>query len=186
MLSLDLLHSVRDVHQLRFHAFIVTCSAAAESPKSQPAAVVLSTWSFVQLETHAPRHLGFRVIGRLVQHPTKDASFNGMEWFSTEIKGMFHDRVLRSSKGTLYRLQGPADPAWHHDGTRIARIMQPFCQSMWPPNARELLDEVSKIFTTEHEAEKKQEPEIPFHLPQDAEELRRRRMGPGQPYAQRA
>ncbi len=34
LLSLDLLHSVRDVHQLRFHAFIVTRFAAvvAESP----------------------------------------------------------------------------------------------------------------------------------------------------------
>jgi len=185
MLSLDLLHSVRDVHQLRFHAFIVTCSAAAESPKSQPAAVVLSTWSFVQLETHAPRHLGFRVIGTLVQHPKKDASSNGMEWYSTEIKGMIHERVLQSTR-TLYRLEGPAHAARHHNESRIARIMQPFCQSMWPPNARELLDEVSKIFTTEQEAEKKQEPEIPFHLPQDAEELRRRRMEPGQPYAQRA
>ena len=110
----------------------------------------------------------------------KAASFNGMEWFSTEIKGMFHDRVMQSSKGTLYRLQGPADPAWHHDETRIARIMQPFCQSMWPPNASELEEEVSKFFRTE------QAEEIPFPLPQSAEELPRIRMAPGQPYGQRA
>jgi hypothetical protein len=169
LLSLNL-HSVRDVHQLRFHAFIVTCSAAAESPKSQrqAAAVVLSGWSFVQLETHAPRHLGFRVIGTLVQHPKKDASCNGMAWYSTEMTRMLFERVMRSENGTLYRLEGPADATWHDDQSRIANIMQPFCQSMWPLNDRELLDEVSKFFTTEQEAEREQEAKIPVHLPQSA------------------
>jgi hypothetical protein len=36
LLSLDL-HSVRDVHQLRFHAFIVTCFAAAAPASAQRA-----------------------------------------------------------------------------------------------------------------------------------------------------
>ena len=175
------LHSVRDAHQRRFHAFIVTCSAAAGSPNAQrqAAAVVLRDWSFVHLESHAPRHLGFRVIGALVQHPKQDASCIGMEWFSTEIKGMLTDRVIMSEKGTLYRLEGPADATWHHDQSRIANIMQPFCQSMWPPNARELLSEVSKFFSTEQEAP------IPFLLP-SVQELREIRMRPGQPYGQRA
>ncbi len=173
---------MRDVHQRRFHAFIVTCSAAAVSPKAQceAAAVVMCDWSFVKLESRAPRHLGFRVIGVLVQHPKKDASCRGMEWFSTEIKGMLNERVMQSETGTLYRLEGPADATRHNDELRIANIMQPFCQSMWPPNARELLDEVSKFFRPEQEAE------IPFQLPQTAEDLRRIRMGPNQPYGQRA
>ena len=160
---------MRDVHQLRFLAFIVTCSAAAVSPKAQhqAAAVVMRDWSFVKLESHAPRLLGFRVIGVLVQHPKKDASCNGMEWFSTEIKGMLNERVMLSEKGTLYRLEGPADATRHNHESRIANIMQPFCQSMWPPNARELLDGVSKFFS---------ESESPFQNPQNAKELRTRRM----------
>ena len=142
--------------------------------------MVLSTWSFVQLETHAPRHLGFRVIGTLVQHPKKDASCEGMEWFSTEIKFMLNvERVMLSENGTLYLLQGPADHTRHSDASRIANIMQPFCQSMWPLNARELEEEVSKFFRTDQAEE-------PFPLPQGAEELRRIRMAPGQPYGQRA
>jgi hypothetical protein len=36
MLSLDLLHSVRDVHQLRFHAFIL-CFAAVVAESAQRA-----------------------------------------------------------------------------------------------------------------------------------------------------
>jgi len=36
LLNLEM-RSVRDVHQLRFHAFIVTCSAAAESGDAQRA-----------------------------------------------------------------------------------------------------------------------------------------------------
>ena len=176
------LHRVRDVHQLRFLAFIVTCFAAAESPKEVlGGAVVMRDWSFVKLEGHAPRHRGFRIIGKLVQHPEKDASCKGMEWFSTEIKGMLNvDRVLLSATGSLYRLEGPADATRHSDASRIANIMQPFCQSMWPPNARELEEEVSKFFRTE------QAEEIPFPLPQNAEELRRIRMASGQPYGQRA
>jgi hypothetical protein len=127
-------------------------------------------WSFVKLESLNPRRLGFRVNGVLVQHPKKDASCNGMEWFSSEIKGMLNERVMLSETGTLYRLEGPADATRHNDESRIANIMQPFCQSMWPPNARELLDGVSKFFRTEQEAE------MPFQLPQTAEELRTRRM----------
>ena len=174
---------MRDVHQLRFLAFIVTCFAAAapEAAKCTGGAVVLRDWSFVKLESHAPRHRGFRIIGVLVEHPKKNASCEGMEWFSTEIKGMLNvDRVLLSATGSLYRLEGPADATRHSDASRIANIMQPFCQSMWPPNARELEEEVSKFFRTE------QAEEIPFPLPQSAEELRRIRMAPGQPYGQRA
>jgi hypothetical protein len=37
MLSLDLLHSVRDVHQLCFHAFILTCFAAVVAESAQRA-----------------------------------------------------------------------------------------------------------------------------------------------------
>ena len=176
------LHSVRDVHQLRFLAFIVTCFAAAapEAAKCTGGAVVLRDWSFVKLESHAPRHRGFRIIGVLVEHPKKDASCEGMEWFSTEIKFMLNvERVMLSENGTLYRLEGPADATRHSDASRIANIMQPFCQSIWPLNARELEEEVSKFFRTDQAEE-------PFPLPQGAEELRRIRMAPGQPYGQRA
>ncbi len=160
---------MRDVHQLRFHAFIVTCFAAAVSPKAQhqAAAVVMRDWSFVKLESHAPRRLGFRVIGVLVQHPKIGASCNGMEWFSTEIKEMPSERVMLSEKGTLYHLEGPADATRHNAQSRLANIMQPFCQSTWPHNARALLNEVSKFFS---------ESESPFQNPQNAEELRTRRM----------
>ena len=172
---------MRDVHQLRFLAFIVTCSAAAVSPKAQhqAAAVVMRDWSFLKLESHAPRHRGFRIVGVLVEHPKKDASCKGMEWFSTEIKRMLNERVMLSENGTLYRLEGPADATRHNHESRIANIMQPFCQSIWPLNARELEEEVSKFFRTDQAEE-------PFPLPQGAEELRIIRMAPGQPYGQRA
>ena len=173
---------MRDVHQLCFRAFIVTRFAAvvAVSAQREGGPVVVRDWSFVKLETHAPRHRGFRVIGVLVQHPKKDASCEGMEWYSTEIKVMLNvERVMLSENGTLYLLQGPADHTRHSDASRIANIMQPFCQSMWPLNARELEEEVSKFFRTDQAEE-------PFPLPQSAEQLRRIRMAPGQPYGQRA
>jgi len=75
-----------------------------------------------------------------------------------------------SENSTLYRVQGPAAAARHNAQSRLANIMQPFCQSMWPHNARELLHEVSEFFSAE------QEPEIPFQLPQNDRELRERRM----------
>jgi len=75
------MRSVRDVHQLRFLAFIVTCSAAADL-----CCVVLHDWSFVKLENRPRKHLGFRIIGAMVHHPQLDAYPIGSDWFSTEIK----------------------------------------------------------------------------------------------------
>ena len=158
---------MRDVHQLRSHAFIVTCSAAAVPSEQTNMAVVLRDWSFVKKE--APKHLGFRVIGALVSHPKINASLSGSDWFSTEIRGIFCDSVVISDNSTLYRLEGPAAAARHNAQSRLADIMQPFCQSMWPPNAHALLNDVSKFFSAEQQAE------LPIQ-PQTSEELGAMRM----------
>jgi hypothetical protein len=163
------LYNVRDVHQLRFYAFMMTCfTAAVPSDQATMPPVVLRDWSFVKLDMkHAPRHLGFRLIGALVGHPQIDASFNGSDWFSTEIKGILCDSVLMSCNSTRYKLQGPAAAERHDAQSRLADIMQPFCQSMWPPNAGALLKQVSEYLSVE---------EQPFQLPQSTVELRERRM----------
>jgi hypothetical protein len=52
LLSLDL-HSERDVHQLCFHAFMMTCFAAhhyASSEAIEKNTVVLRDWCFVKLD----------------------------------------------------------------------------------------------------------------------------------------
>jgi hypothetical protein len=171
------LHSVRDVHQLRFHAFIVTCFAAAVPSEQTNMTVVLRDWSFVKLEKQVRKHLGFRVIGALVAHPKINASLTGSDWFSTEIRGIFCDSVVISDNSTLYRLEGPAAAARHNAQSRLADIMQPFCLSMWPPNAHALLNDVCKFFSAEQQAE------LPIQLPQNSEELRAKRM---QHFGQRA
>ena len=111
-------------------------------------------WSCVKLlEGHAPRHRGFRIVGVLVEHPKKDASCEGMEWYSTEIRSMLNvERVMLSENRTLYRLEGPAVPARDNPQSRLADIMQPFCQSMWPPNARLVLNELSEFCSAEQQA----------------------------------
>ena len=159
---------MRDVHHLRFHAFIVTCSAADEPGTGY--ALVLRDWSFVKLKNRPRKNLGFRIIGTMVSHPALDTYPIGSEWFSTEIKGMLCDNIMVSENSTTYRLLGPAAAARHNAQSRLANIMQPFCQSVWPHNARELLNEVSDFFSTE------QESEIPFQNPQSDQELRERRM----------
>ena len=171
---------MRDVHQLRFHAFMMTCFAAAV-PSGQAIfndPVVLRDWSFVKLDTkYAPKHLGFRLVGALAGHPQIDASFNGSDWFSTEIKGILCDSVLMSCNSTRYKLQGPAAAERHDAQSRLADIMQPFCQSMWPPNAGALLKQVSEYLSVEEPPfQLPQSEEQPFQLPQSTEELRERRM----------
>ena len=141
---------MRDVHQLRSHAFIVTCSAAAVPSEQTNMAVVLRDWSFVKKE--APKHLGFRVIGALVSHPKINASLSGSDWFSTEIRGIFCDSVVISDNSTLYRLEGPAAAARHNAQSRLADIMQPFCQPMWPHNAHLVLNELSEFFADQQAA----------------------------------
>ena len=165
---------MRDVHHLRFHACMMTCVAAAvahrppsENSEQTLVAVVLRDWSFVKLEKDVRKHLGFRVFGALVAHPKINASLMGSDWFSTEIRGILCDSVVISDNSTLYRLEGPAAAARHNAQSRLADIMQPFCQSMWPPNAHALLNEVSKFFSAEQQAE------LPFQLPQNSKELHR-------------
>ena len=159
------MHSVRDVHQLRFHAFIVTCSAAEEDYTH----VVLRDWSFVKLENRPRKHLGFRLIGALVHHPKLTAFPIGSDWFSTEVMGILCDNIMVSENRTVYRLEGPAAAARQAPLSRLALLMQPFYMT-WPRNALELLREVSVFFSTE------QESDIPFQNPQSAQELRDRRM----------
>ncbi len=132
--------------------------------------MVLRDWSFAKLENRPRKHLGFRIIGAMVDHPKLDVYSIGRDWFSTEIMGILDNNIMVSDNSTLYRLQGPAAAARHNAQSRLANIMQPFCQSMWPPNARELLQQVSEFFRAEEESE------IPFHLPQNDRELRERRM----------
>ena len=132
----------------------MTCFAAAapEAAKCTGGAVVLRDWTFVKLESHAPRHRGFRIVGVLVEHPKKDASCEGMEWYSTEIRFMLNDeRVMLSENRTLYRLEGPAAPARHNAHPRLTEIMQPFCKSMWPHDAHLVLKQVSEFFSAEHQ-----------------------------------
>jgi hypothetical protein len=147
LLSLDL-HSVRDVHQLCFHAFMMTCFAAryyasSEIPEQTP--VVLRDWCFVKLD-RVRKHLGFRAIGKL------NASSIGEDWFTSEVRGIYSDSVVVSDRMTLYRLEGPAAPDRHNAQSRLADIMQPFCRSMWPPNAHLVLDELSEFFAEQQSA----------------------------------
>jgi hypothetical protein len=153
LLSLDL-HSVRDVHQLSFHAFMMTCFAAhhyASSKAIEQNTVVLRDWCFVKLD-RVRKHLGFRAIGKLVAHPKINASFIGEDWFTSEVRGIYSDSVVTSDKMTLYRLEGPAAPDRHNAQSRLAVIMQPFCQSIWPPNANLVLNELSEFFAEQQVA----------------------------------
>ena len=146
--------SVRDVHQLCFHAFMMTCFAAhyyasSEIPEQTP--VVLRDWCFVELN-RVRKHLGFRAIGKLVAHSKIDASSIGEDWFTSEVRGIYSDSVVVSDRMTLYRLEGPASLDRHNAQSRLADIMQPFCQSMWPPNARLVLNELSEFCSAEQQA----------------------------------
>jgi len=132
---------------------MMTCFAAhyyasSEIPEQTP--VVLRDWWFVKLD-RGRKHLGFRAIGKLVHHPNLDASSTGEDWFSSEIRGIHCDSVVVSDRMTLYRLEGPA-VARDNPQSRLADIMQPFCQSMWPPNALLVLNELSEFFSAEQQA----------------------------------
>ncbi len=136
---------------------LVHQAAPDSSTGSNP--VVLKDWCFVSLSKHfSPgKHLGFRAIGTLVYHPRcVDDSQYGLDWFSTEIQGIQSDCVVVSANTSLYRLEGPAAPARHKAQACLAIIMEPFCQSTWPPNAESLFQQVSKFFLSSHEA--KQQP----------------------------
>ncbi len=131
---------------------LMTCFAAHYAPSENSeqwlaSPVVLRYWCFVHLQNDARKHLGFRVIGALVAHPKIHASHTGKDWFSSEIRRIYSDRVVASGNSTLYRLEGPAAPARHNAHSRLVDIMQPFCQSIWPPNAKSVLNEVSKFFS---------------------------------------
>ena len=147
---------MRDVHQLRFAAFMMTCFAAhyaahyAPSELSEQPTAVLRDWCFVKLHNRVRKHFGFRAIGALVHHPDIDKSFTGEEWFSSEIRGIHSDSVV-ASNSTLYRLDGPAAPARHNAHPRLTEIMQPFCKSMWPHDAHLVLKQVSEFFSAEHQ-----------------------------------
>jgi hypothetical protein len=148
------LHSVRDVHQLCFHAFMMTSFAAhyyASSEIREQPPVVLRDWCFVEL-IRVRKHLGFRVIGKLVAHSKIDARSIGENWNTSEVRGIYSDSVVVSDNMTLYRLEGPASPDLHNAQSRLADIMQPFCQTMWPPNAHLVLNEVSAFFADQQAA----------------------------------
>ena len=133
---------------------MMTCFAAhyyasSEIPEQTP--VVLRDWCFVELN-RVRKHLGFRAIGKLVAHSKIDASSIGEDWFTSEVRGIYSDSVVVSDRMTLYRLEGPAAPDQHNAQSRLADIMQPFCQSMWPPDAHLVLDELSEFFAEQQAA----------------------------------
>jgi hypothetical protein len=130
---------------------MMTCFAARQYSTQilEQITVVLCDWCFVKLD-RVRKHLGFRVIGKLVVHPNINASFIGNDWFTSEVKGIYSESVVTSDRMTLYRLEGPAAPARHNAQSRLAEIMQPFCQSMWPPNAHFVLNELSEFFAGKH------------------------------------
>jgi hypothetical protein len=145
--------SVRDVHQLRFYAFMMTCfTAAVPSDQATMPPVVLRDWCFVKLDRVRKQHLGFRAIVKLVAHPKISASSIGENWLTSEVRGIYSDSVVVSDRMTLYRLEGPAAPDRHNAQSRLADIMQPFCQSMWPPDAHLVLDELSEFFAEQQAA----------------------------------
>ena len=135
---------------------MMTCFAAhyyasSEIPEQTP--VVLRDWCFVKLDIKKVRkHLGFRAIGKLVAQPKINASSIGQNWFTSEVRGIYSDSVVVSDRMTLYRLEGPAAPDRHNAQSRLADIMQPFCRSMWPPNAHLVLDELSEFFAEQQSA----------------------------------
>ena len=141
--------------------------------KSMQHTVVMKDWSFVALDpTRTPMHLGFRAAGTLVCHP-KVIESEGRDWFSSEIRGLDSNCVVRSSNKTLYRLQGPAAPERHESPSNLAHIMQPFCTSNWPANAESLIAAVSKFFLPQEVPGKTRDPNQST-LPSSGPSLRRR------------
>ena len=136
--------------------------------------VVLKDWSFVALDPiRTPTLLGFRAIGTLVSHPrVKDSE--GRDWFSSEIRGIHSNCVVRSSNTTLYRLEGPAAPGRHQSPSGLADIMQPFCNSNWPSNAESLFAQVSKLFLSLREVPGKTSDPIQNPLPSSSRPSRSR------------
>ena len=127
----------------------MTCFAAhyyASSEIREQTPVVLRDWCFVKLD-RVRKHLGFRAIGKLF-----NASSIGEDWFTSEVRGIYSDSVVVSDRMTLYRLEGPAAPDRHSAQSRLAHIMQPFCQPMWPANAHLVLDELSEFFADQQAA----------------------------------
>ena len=112
--------------------------------------VVLRDWSFVELVVPSKSGgLGFRAIGTLVIHPRIPSSKSGESlWHSTEIQGIFSNGVVVSCNMTLYRLDGPAKPALHGAPPALIKIMDPFCQSVWPSNDKALFQIVSTFFAS--------------------------------------
>ena len=134
---------------------MMTCFAAhyyASSEIREQTPVVLRDWCFVKLDRVRKQHLGFRAIGKLVAHPKISASSIGENWLTSEVRGIYSDSVVTSDKMTLYRLEGPAAPDRHNAQSRLAVIMQPFCQSIWPPNANLVLNELSEFFAEQQVA----------------------------------
>jgi hypothetical protein len=108
---------------------------------------VLSDWSFVKHIAKNAKFLGFRALGRITQHNRLTSSQLGQDWYSTEIKGIHSQGTVITSNNTLYRLNGPADPARHTDPDRhLASLMEPFCGSTWPLEAETLFKKLSKFF----------------------------------------
>ena len=112
--------------------------------------VVLRDWSFVELVVPSKSGgLGFRATGTLVFHSRIPSSeFGAGSWHSTEIQRIFSNGVVVSCNMTLYRLDGPATPALHGAPPALIKIMDPFCQSVWPSNDQALFQMVSTFFVS--------------------------------------
>ncbi len=131
-----------------------------QHPPATADEAVLKDWSFVALKNRVSKRLGFRLVGTLVAHPSVDQAKLGQDWFSTEIAGIQSEYVVRSSNKSSYRLVGPAAPQQRSAEPRLAAIMQPFCESTWPPNATALFQNVSDFFRPAHEATRQKGPSL--------------------------
>jgi len=128
-----------------------TAAASALSADAEKNVVVLRDWSFGELKQTQTNsnHLGFCVVGTLVYHPRTNPMSFGLEFHSSEIRGIHSNGIVVSRNMSLYRLEGPADPARYNAQARLAAIMQPLCRSTWPSNAQALFEQVSKFFRSD-------------------------------------
>ena len=128
-----------------------TAAASALSADAEKNVVVLRDWSFGELKQTQTNsnHLGFCAVGTLVYHPRTNPMSFGLEFHSSEIRGIHSNGIVVSRNMSLYRLEGPADPARYNAQARLAAIMQPLCRSTWPSNAQALFEQVSKFFRSD-------------------------------------
>ena len=118
---------------------------APSTPAAERNIVVLRDWSFAKIVVKSRGGLGFRLFGT---HSSLDR-----DWFSTEILEIISDGVVQTVNKSLYRLEGPANPARHNAQNTLngkipnLTILNHFCKSTWPSDAKSLLEQVSKIFS---------------------------------------